>query len=65
MHPMLSKKLLAHSHHPRLRLGNKRDYTSMNRAGLAAEAHFAHRRAKKAREVEATGTHGQPPPRPR
>jgi hypothetical protein len=41
---------------PATRTGNKRDYTFLNRAGLAAEAHFAHRRAKTAREVEATGT---------
>jgi hypothetical protein len=41
---------------PATRTGNKRDYTFLNRAGLAAEAHFAHRRAKTAREVEAIGT---------
>jgi hypothetical protein len=41
---------------PETRTGNKRDYKFLNRAGLAAEAHFSHRRAKKAREIEATDT---------
>jgi hypothetical protein len=41
---------------PATRPGNKRDYTFLNLAGLAAEAYFAHQRAKTTREVEATGT---------
>jgi hypothetical protein len=40
---------------PATRTGIQGDYTFLNRAGLGAEAQFAHR-VKTAREVEATGT---------